>query len=120
MQLEERSSNHILSRGRWLLNSLLTLLDWSFRLLHRSRTELLLLPRTRRLLTEERRRHWKTSLLDRTKAVVVHRRWWTRETILWSKSSHGQGVTNAMVLVKILPLEGHVSKIYLHLQLPLP
>ena len=56
-------------------------LDWSFRLLHRSRTELLLLPRTRRLLTEERRRHWNTSLLDRTIAVVVHRRWWTREAI---------------------------------------
>ena len=59
-----------------MLNSLLTLLresqwytrrtnliedmylDWSFRLLHRSRTELLLLPRTRRLLTKEWGRHW--------------------------------------------------------------
>merc|ERR1719348_1972245 len=92
----------------------------SFRLLYRrSRTELRLLPKARRLWTKERRRHWLTSLLDRAIAIVEHRRRWTSKTVLRSKGSHGQRVTNAMILIEVLPLQGHISEVYLHLQLPL-
>ena len=122
----------------------------SFRLLYRrSRTELRLLPKARRLWTKERRRHWWTSLLDRAIAIVVHRRRRTSKTVpieggglclrvkcvqngsLRSKGSHGQRVTNAMILrkevhqtdvfksneylIKVLPLQGHISEVYLHL-----
>ena len=131
--------------SRLLLLSLLLLLARLFLLLTKDRDLRLTIARSRRCAwTIARSISWATipiswtskssNWTSWTKPVVKHRSWWSSKAIpkktcnlnckischninalLGTKGSHGQGVAHTMVLVQIFPLQGHVSKVYLHL-----